>query len=553
MIMTGHDADWRCAVQRHECHFVEVAVKYVRNGAPDPSRKLLVLDNADLQLRQALINAFGADITKEIDVVNPRSAEFATLPLVTSTYSAIAVASDQTCGADAAGLTHGTLSPASRNFCDLNRPDALRPYVCFGSGAGWPPPIVGCPFVPDSNAILSRQADIKAFFDAGGGLFLGSGADNGDGHTGDTYYSFVDVPGGAAGSACEPTGEVCLGAQSGTFKLSSEGRAIGFSDGTSGTADDINCGAGGAECATHNSFRPPRIGSPLLSAESATAELHNTLFQDANPPDTIITSGPGKALRLKGRKPPVPVVASRTARFGFRASEDTTTFTCALDAGAAPACRSTVTFSKLRTGVHTFTTLATDAAHNQDATPAQLTWLVAFDSDHDGYVGNNPFGGPVDCKNHNARIHPGAREIPGNRVDENCDQRIRPFTRVTTTFSFAWKPAGGGIRLTKLTALNVPKRARLRVSCAGPGCRIDRTLKASRRDRDQVKLLRFFGARTLRTSTRIRVSALVKNQIGAVKQLRVLHPAGKAITVKDANLCQSPGKRRPSRHCPTIR
>src|SRR4051812_30281938 len=49
MILTGHDADFRCGVTGAECHFIEAAVRYVRNGAPDPSRPILVLDNADLQ------------------------------------------------------------------------------------------------------------------------------------------------------------------------------------------------------------------------------------------------------------------------------------------------------------------------------------------------------------------------------------------------------------------------------------------------------------------------------------------------------------------------
>src|SRR3954468_15878182 len=96
MILTGHDADFRCGVIGSECHFIQAAVTYVRNGAPEPSRPVLVLDNADLQLRSALLNAFGPSFTGQMQVVDPRSAQFGALPLTTSNFSAILVASDQT-------------------------------------------------------------------------------------------------------------------------------------------------------------------------------------------------------------------------------------------------------------------------------------------------------------------------------------------------------------------------------------------------------------------------------------------------------------------------
>src|SRR3954470_16104682 len=76
LIETGHDADWRCAVSGTQCHFIQVAVAYVRNGAPDPSKKLLVVDTGDMQLRESLINAFGGGITSQMDVVAPTSPEF---------------------------------------------------------------------------------------------------------------------------------------------------------------------------------------------------------------------------------------------------------------------------------------------------------------------------------------------------------------------------------------------------------------------------------------------------------------------------------------------
>ena len=230
LIVTGHDAELHCVSAGPQCHFVEVAVRYVRGGAPNPGLPVLVLDNGGLQMAQALDDAFGVGAVPRV-VVDPRSPEFAGTPIDTGRYSAILIASDQTCGG-----------------CDLNFP------VFEGSET------------PDSDAINARSADIGAFFNAGGGIFAASGAAHGDGDpaTGpDTYYSFLPLPLG--GAAVAPP-----------FTLTEAGRAIGFEDSQNGvgTHDDINC------CATHNSFTNPDASSALQIAEFDSAGKAETLFAE---------------------------------------------------------------------------------------------------------------------------------------------------------------------------------------------------------------------------------------------------------------------------------
>src|SRR5437764_5384823 len=106
LIVTGHDQDEHCTANgpgpEGGCHFVKVAVDFVRGGAPNPSKPVLVLDRdpsggTSLEVVTALDNAYGMGVVPT-QVVDPRSAQFASLPITTSSFSAIVVASDNTCG-----------------------------------------------------------------------------------------------------------------------------------------------------------------------------------------------------------------------------------------------------------------------------------------------------------------------------------------------------------------------------------------------------------------------------------------------------------------------
>ena len=214
LLATGHDADLHCAIGQPQCHFLKVAVDYVRGGAPNPSKPVLVLDKKNLYLQKALDMAFGAGGLRYV-VMDPASSAFASTPLNTSTYSAMLVASDWGCGG-----------------CDLN--DTGRPT--------------------DSLAISARKSAIAAFFNSGGGILALAGAAHGGAGSGDnSYYDFIPLP--LSGAAVSPP-----------FTLTAAGTALGFVSG------DINC------CAAHNSFNAPAPGSPLTVAETDSLGLAETLF-----------------------------------------------------------------------------------------------------------------------------------------------------------------------------------------------------------------------------------------------------------------------------------
>ena len=266
LVTTGHDADLHCgggglSPFSAQCHFVEVATKYVRGGAPDPTKPVLILDNdeanggpdsGEYDMAFAVDNAFGLG-NVPYTVFEPQSPAWAAEPLTTDRYSAILVASDYSCGG-----------------CDLNPPT--------GSGDS----------TADSDAINARKADIEAFFNAGGGIYVNAGAVHGDGDASsgaDVFYNFVPIPVG--GVQVSPP-----------FCLTPEGAFLGFEDPpagsdeeggcpdlskSTGTHDDINC------CATHNSFEEPAAGTALRVAERDTGE--DGIVSGDDFPETLFAEG----------------------------------------------------------------------------------------------------------------------------------------------------------------------------------------------------------------------------------------------------------------------
>jgi hypothetical protein len=222
LVATGHDADLHCSGASAQCHYLKAVVSYVRAGAPSPGKPVLVLDKGANEVSTALDKAFSPGVPPRV-VMDPSSPSFASAPLNTSTYSAIIVASDSTCGG-----------------CDLNP---------GGSPA-------------DSAAIAARKGAIASFFNAGGGIVALAGASHGGAAGPDnSYYQFVPLPlGGAPVNA--------------PFSLTPVGTSLGLVDNPIASMSDINC------CPTHNSFSLPPADSALQVAEKDSKGLAETLVAE---------------------------------------------------------------------------------------------------------------------------------------------------------------------------------------------------------------------------------------------------------------------------------
>jgi Big-like domain-containing protein len=282
-LINGFDNEYHCTSENDATHgtcmFFNAMIPWIRGGAPDPTKPVLVLDRDGttdpdcasscneaanpavvLELDNSLDLAFGVGVLNK-QVVDPRSPEFAALPLDTAHYSAIVVASDVTCGG-----------------CDLNNNVAQ----------------------PDSDALLARRNDIVNFYRNGGGVmaFSGGGINpagpatrGGSGTLArcDHYYEFLPFP-----ATCDAGG--------GSITATPAGQAIGLQD----TFYEF----------AHNNFQPPDPGSPLqvgaTSVPGSDAAARGTTVPTV--PETLFTDIPAQ--------PTIASVASAAACTGsFQASD----------------------------------------------------------------------------------------------------------------------------------------------------------------------------------------------------------------------------------------
>jgi len=164
---------------------------------------------------------------------------------------------------------------------------------------------------------------------------------------------------------------------------------------------------------------------------------------------------------------------------------------------------------------------------------------IAPDRDGDGTANE------ADCAPDNATVHPGAGEIFGNAVDEDCKNGPGYF-KVFAGYSFdiARRSRPARVRFTSLRLSGLRIGDRVEVRCTGRGCAFKKAIRNARAA--NLNITPLFKRRYLRAGTIVEIRVLRANHVGRVVRLRVT----KTPRVTRSLSCLGVGATRPG-VCPT--
>jgi hypothetical protein len=120
---------------------------------------------------------------------------------------------------------------------------------------------------------------------------------------------------------------------------------------------------------------------------------------DGTAPETQFDSGPADGATIN----------TRSATYGFSASEDGASFECSLDGALFTACAAPLTINGLQDGAHALEVRATDPAGNADASPARRTLTVDSSEAEDHRAPQTEID-KVKVKNHKVKVRFSADE-----------------------------------------------------------------------------------------------------------------------------------------------
>jgi streptogramin lyase len=221
-----------------------------------------------------------------------------------------------------------------------------------------------------------------------------------------------------------------------------------------------------------------------------------------------------------------------------------------VDAGAfdGPARRS-VTFGGLQPGVYHFRVRAGNAFGERvgadqtvEVPVGGVGGTVLIDADGDG----QPQG--VDCDDGDPQRFFGKPEVPGNRVDEDCDGTPQDYPKPASNVDYSFERRDGRWFVTRLRITGLPAGATLRLTCTPPrgrssGCPFKPVKRTFPKGRRRTSLLSRFHERPLVRGVRLQVRVQEPQSHGRYMQFRIKRK------VQVTKACLRPGRASPVK-CP---